>query len=147
MCFVLCLTIAGMYLFQNIISIDAGAPYRFFVDNIEVSAESMASLEDRIRSDFQKPVSVEIYNSKQVLLETISITSNDLQPPAKGSIAKSLDHGDIYSRLKMYVEPDKLDLIMRKIYVDKETFSKFSADLILFNLQNLKESAKPVFLR
>ena len=52
-----------------------------------------------------------------------------------------------YSRLKMYAQPDMLDVLFRWIYVDKATFSNFITNLLLFDAEGVKDSAKAVFLR
>ena len=147
MLFIVCLAIVGIYLLLMLFSMGMEPRYRFFVNNSEARAVDMASLQESIEPYFPSMVSVRVYNSANVLLETLWVTPIDLQAPVPAGLLPNFERGDVYSRLKMYAQPDKLDVLFRWIYVDKETFSNFITNLILFETEALKDSAKAVFLR
>jgi len=144
---ILCLTVAGMYFFIYLLSGIGGTSYRFFINNSEIAVDDMASLEESIIPYFPNQVPVEIYNSNHVLLETLNIAPYDLQPRVQTDFVSNLNRNDTYSRLRMYAEPNMLDLFIRKIYVDKSTFFQFVSDMALLDIQALKVSAKAVFFR
>jgi len=145
--FALCLILTGVYLLIYLFGTGLGKQYTFTVNNSETIVDGMDSLENSIASRFPDPVTVGVYNSDHVLMETLDVTPGDMRKPIEADIMRSLDHADVYSRLRMYAEPDRLDLFLRKISVDKAVFSKFTGDLLAFDIQALKESAKPVFFR
>ena len=147
MLFIMCLAIVGIYLLLMLFSMGIEPRYRFFVNNFETLADDMASLQECIEPYFPNLVSVRVYNSGNVLLETLWVTPFDLQAPAPAGLLPNFERGDVYSRLKMYAQPDMLDVLFSKIYVDKVTFSNFITNLLLFDAEGVKDSAKAVFLR
>ena len=147
MLFIMCLAIVGIYLLLMLFGMGMEPRYRFHVNNSETRVVDMASLQESIESYFPSLVSVRVYNSGNVLLETLWVTPIDLQAPAPTGLLPNLERSDVYSRLKMYAQPDMLDVLFRWIYVDKATFSNFITNLLLFDAQGINDSAKAVFLR
>ena len=143
---VLCLSLAAIYVLMILYDSFMDTPYDFQINGSEKIIVNMAVLETYIKKGFPEPVTVEIFRN-DALLEAFTVNQHDLLAPLQPDYEKSLERGDVYSRLKMYAEPGKLDLFFRKVWVDKSTFSTFADDLILLNFERLKDSAKPVFLR
>ena len=144
----MCLAIVGIYFL--LLLFNSGSltnRYTYRVNHTVVYANDMANLVESIELYFPKPAFVEVYNSGNVKVESFLVTPGDLQAKTPAGFNQSLDRSDIYSRLKMYAQPGKLDLLFRKIYVGKADFSLFIADLLTFDEQSLKDSGKTVFLR
>jgi hypothetical protein len=138
----LCLTLAGTCLLLAFAN-SGKADYRYFVENVEIYADSVSSLAQKIKYRFQ-PASVRITLSDKTELETIDISFKELE--AQGQI-EPFDYDNPIKRLKMYLEPSSLDHLMRRISVDKAAFQDFIKDAVMLDFESLKESSKPVIFR
>jgi len=139
--------IAGVFGLLNVLKERGRVPYRFTVNGTMVRVSSIAELKEQIIPYFPYSVAVNVYSMNGQLLDALSITPTSLQAPINEGFIADLDREGIYNRLKMYIEPDMLDLFVRSIDVDQVTFSRFMTNLVSFNTSDLGDSARAVFLR
>jgi hypothetical protein len=139
----LCLTLAGTCTLLILANNGKESSYRYYVENVEIYADSVTSFAQEIKNRFQ-PATVRITLSDDTELETIVIGFKELESQDKLGL---LDYGNPKKRLKMYLEPSYMDLLMRRISVDKDMFKAFIKDVVMFDFESLKESSKPVIFR
>jgi hypothetical protein len=119
--------------------------YRFFVNNAETRVESFTSLAEAIKNETQ-PAVFKVALEDGVILESVQAGVGDLAE-AEREDYKKYDYSDGCRRLRMYAEPDMIDLIARQIWVERTVFHEFVTDAVMFDISHMRISAKPVFFR
>lgn len=115
MCIILVCMTAGTFLLLNLLDDSSLDYYQFVINGNDYFVHDMVSLGESILPHFPQPVLVEIYNPERVLVDSFHLLPGDLDPPGQIGLLGRLERNSIYCRLRMYSEPDALDLFIRRI--------------------------------